>query len=301
MKPGIACELYYRRAPENPAAHQTLGKLTLEAGNTLEARDALREARRLNPVNHNDREALAAAYGRLQWPFRVLDRFLLRLHTWTPSRRWLVVAAASTMLLVVALSLRAFPNVTLPLLLGCFNLAAASMTLDQFAIPIGMVAFRKDLDVAWYQLIPQTVRIAFAMFVHGFVSLAAIGCAYSPLCAALVLGFMPHCELILALTRKPSLGESIVFGFFAFFTVFIPTALAAAFLDDSSSVVAALLFWLIALAFSYLFTVYWRLDCQEPELSINERIPDPRPIALPSIALRPCGAGGSARAGGDAA
>ena len=38
----------------------------------MEARDSLREARRLNPIGYHDRETLAAAYGRLMWPFRVL-------------------------------------------------------------------------------------------------------------------------------------------------------------------------------------------------------------------------------------
>jgi Flp pilus assembly protein TadD len=247
------------RHPSNPAAHQTLGQITLEVGDTAEARDALREARRLNPIHHNDRDALAAAYGRLLWPLSMIDRRLVRFQSWSPTRRWMLMAGLSTMLLLISICLHEHPSVAAPILILAFNAFAGSMTIDFFAIPLGKVAFRRDLDVPWYALIPELIRPVAAVITHIGATLAALICTIDPALAVLLLGFAVNFELILAFVRKARLPAKLVGGLVGFFLIATPFTFAAALLtDEVSAVVGGLTMWAVSLLFSYLLTSYWR-------------------------------------------
>jgi tetratricopeptide (TPR) repeat protein len=257
-----ACECLHvllSQNPESPEAHHALGSVTLQSGNTGEALNALREARRLNPIKHHDRDALGAAYGRLLWPLRILDRYLLRYESWSPARRWCLLALAATMLIVFAYLLAPYRAVNLPLFLVAYNFFVAPMTIDLFAIPVGKVVFRKDLDLAWYRLLPESIRIVAAILFQSIATALAIVSAFEPKLAIAMLCFVPHFEFLLVLIRRPRLVDSLGMWALAFFGVFVPTALAITNLLSKSPILfPALICWMISLVFSYLLTVRWR-------------------------------------------
>jgi tetratricopeptide (TPR) repeat protein len=203
--------------PENPATHHALGKLNVHSGDAHEARNLLREARRLNPVAHNDRDALAKAYGRLLWPWRLFDPYLVRLHAWPAARRWCFLAALTAVLLALSLFLSPYPYITLPVFLLVLNWFAASFTVDMFATAAGRIAFRRDLDIAWYRLIPESTRIALPLVCHCIATVVGAASALNPMFALLFLGFTPHYELILVFMRKLNLLEAAGFAVAAFF------------------------------------------------------------------------------------
>jgi tetratricopeptide (TPR) repeat protein len=244
--------------PENPAAHHALGSLTLQAGNSVEALDSLREARRLNPIKHNDRHALAAAYGRLLKPFRIFDRYLIRYQSWTPALRWFLLAGTATWLLLLVNLLESNKLLLVPLYLLVFNLIIAPMSFELLSIAFGKIMFRRDLDIAWYRLLPEAIRIVFPVLIHLMISGMALLCAYQPTFALLFLCFVPNVELIVVLIRKSSIIATIAGGVIAFFFIFIPIGMAAAFSIDSSQFLTVLTCWNISLVFSYLLSVYWR-------------------------------------------
>ena len=164
--------------PENPAAHHDLGSLSLRSGDSAEALDLLREARRLNPIQHNDRDALAAAYGRLLRPFQVFDRYLIRFHSWSPAHRWLLLAGGATFLLVIVNSLQSYKLLVAPLFLIAFNVLVAPISFEMLSVGFGKIVFRRDLDIAWYRLLPETSRIALPILIHVCVTLMALAIAH---------------------------------------------------------------------------------------------------------------------------
>jgi Flp pilus assembly protein TadD len=245
--------------PENPSAHHALGTITLQSGNSVEARGFLREARRLSPITHNDRNALAAAYGRLLWPIRVFDRFLFRYEWWTPTKRWLLLAASSTLLILVAFVFQDQPYITIPLFVVAANLLLPPLTIDSLAAPLGKVVFRRDLDVRWYRLLPQPIWVGGAISFHAIVSFFAAIVATSPAFAMLFLLFVTNFELILVFIRHGGFLASAVIGFLALNGVFMPATLGVSFLlFEPPSPIAAAVAWAISLAFSYILTVHWR-------------------------------------------
>ena len=145
-----------------------------------------------------------------------------------------------------------------PLFLIAFNVLVAPISFEMLSVAFGKIVFRRDLDIAWYRLLPETWRIALPILIHVCVSLMALLCAYQPAFALLILCFAPNIELIVLLVRKSSIIEAILKGTVAFFLIFIPAALAAAATGDSSLFLTELTCWTVSLVFSYLLSVYWR-------------------------------------------
>jgi tetratricopeptide (TPR) repeat protein len=244
--------------PEDPAAHQALGKLTLEIGSAEHARDSLREARRLNPISHNDRNALAAAYGRMIWPLSLCEPFRIRYEHWLPSRRWMFLASTATVLLLISCICYPHWYVSVPVFLIAFNLVAMSITFDMFATAVGKFVYKKDLDIKWYRLLPELFRFVFPVLLHVFVlSFMAIVCACAPILAVLILGFIVNFELLLLIVRSRFLKQ-LGFMVIAVLGVFIPLGMSASFAIDAPLTIAVLLCWSISLGFSYLLSVHLR-------------------------------------------
>ncbi len=242
--------------PEESQAHHAFGSLTLNSGSTSEALASLREARRLNPIAHNDRDTLAAAYGRLMWPFRVLDPCLIRIHTWPVVRRWCFLSAVTAVLLAMSFFLSSYPYFTLPVFLITLNWLAAPYAVDSWATALGKFLFRRDLDIPWYRLIPEPLRIVHPLIVHAIVSVVAAASAVIPLFSLLFLGFAPHFELILIFMRKLTIVESVVFAVIALFGVAYPIVMGFVFLEKPYNPIAALMCWASSLPVSYLLAVY---------------------------------------------
>jgi tetratricopeptide (TPR) repeat protein len=241
--------------PQSPAAHHALGKVNLQTGDSREARGLLQEARRLNPMAHNDRDSLAIAYGRLMWPIRVVDPYLIRLSTWPVSKRWRFVALATGCLLALSFYLSQYLFLTLPIFFLSLNWLAFGMTSQMLARGLGQLAYRRDLNMAWYELLPTPARIVHPVIIHWIISVIAAVSAISPPAALLFLGFAPHFELIFIFMNKLTLIEGIVFAIVGLFGVAVPVVAAFGFLENSSPS-AALLSWSMSLPVSYLLTVY---------------------------------------------
>lgn len=244
--------------PNSPATHHALGNVTLQTGESHDARTFLQEARRLNPIAHNDRDALAMAYGRLLWPFRAIDRYLVRFHTWPVTHRWWFLTGTTAILLSISFLLSSYSFfITLPLFLVLLNWLAMPMTTGMLATVVGKLAFRKDLDIAWYHLIPEPARFVFPLVVHCVISVIALIGALLPMFALLFFGFIPHFELFLIFMRKLTLLEAIGFAVTGLFGIVMPIAIGFVFLDRVFlSPFAALFCWMLSLPLSYFLTVF---------------------------------------------
>src|SRR5690606_19173215 len=75
---------------------RALGELSLKDGDAETAIDFYFEARRIDPVRHNDRLGLLRAHTQLVWPFKHLLPLIHRLRRWPHSRQWTLYAATST-------------------------------------------------------------------------------------------------------------------------------------------------------------------------------------------------------------
>jgi Flp pilus assembly protein TadD len=241
--------------PNSPEAHYQLGSLNLQAGTTPQALGPLLEARRLNPVVFNDRDAIAGAYGRLLWPFRLIDAYAVRFGAWSPVRRWLFLATLATALLAIAY-LRLPPKLlAMPAFIIVFNALALPYSNDLLSIAFGKFAFRKDLDIAWYKLIPELIRVAFPLVIHSLLTAVAIFSAGSPIAATIVLAFIPNFELLVKLVRDWEDFVSMVLWGVMIFGVFTPIIFAVTFLDDGYQVLQAAMCWSVALVSSFVISL----------------------------------------------
>lgn len=241
--------------PNSPEAHYQLGSLNLQGGATPQALGPLLEARRLNPVVFNDRDAIAGAYGRLLWPFRIIDAYAVRFGSWSPVRRWLFLAAIATLLLAITY-LRLPPKLLVaPAFVIVFNALALPYSNDLLSIAFGKLIFRKDLDIAWYKLIPELIRVVFPIVIHALISAVAIFSASSPIIATFVLALIPNFELLVKLIRDWEDFVSMLLWGLMIFGVFTPIIFAIAFLDDGYQVGEAALSWSIALVSSFLISL----------------------------------------------
>ncbi|HEX2477406.1 MAG TPA: tetratricopeptide repeat protein [Lacipirellulaceae bacterium] len=243
--------------PEQPGAHLALGTITLQTGRPSEARDALREARRLSPVIHHDRNALAIAYGRLLWPFRVVDQFLIRFPSWRPSMRWSLVAVAAALMLLITLGLKEHAVPKAALFSIVLNLFLAPITFDMMAHATGKIAYRRDLDLPWPTLLPELLRFAFPVTSHLLVTWLAFACARSPGLAVIVFAMLPHAELILILFRQMNNCEQSDAGL-AFAGIGTPMAIGFYVWLMAQSIAGLVISWLVSLVFSHVLTVHYR-------------------------------------------
>src|SRR4029078_6248670 len=108
--------------PEYLAAHQELGRLSLGIGNAAEACESLRESRRLNPISNNDKSSLARAYGKMMWPFRLLDPHVIPLGSWMAAGRWLWLVVLTGIRLVATITLPERPATRFLINLLSYNL-----------------------------------------------------------------------------------------------------------------------------------------------------------------------------------
>ncbi|HEX3600086.1 MAG TPA: hypothetical protein VHU84_08075, partial [Lacipirellulaceae bacterium] len=171
--------------------------------------------------------------------------------------RWTFLATLSSTLLVLSFLCHRWPFVTMPLFLIIFNVFAATVSINEFAIPLGMAAFRRDLDIRWYGIVPQILRLLFALFIHAATSIVAVVAALSPAFALLFLSFVPHCDLILKWVRNFHFVQRLTFAVAAFCGVFIPIEIAAVSIE-ANNLFLALIYWGISLVVSFLLTAYGR-------------------------------------------
>jgi tetratricopeptide (TPR) repeat protein len=243
--------------PEQPTAHLALGTVTLQIGQPSEARDALREARRLSPVTHHDRKALAVAYGRLLWPFRFVDQFLIRFPSWTPSVRWCLVALTAAIMLLITLALAEHAMLKAAVFSIVLNLFLAPISFDMTAHAIGKIAYRRDLDIPWPMLFPELLRLAFPIICHVFATWLAFACARSLVLAVVVAAMLPHSELVLIIFRQMNNNEPSDAGL-AYAGIVIPILIGFYAWFEIQSIVGLVIPWIVSLVCSHLLTVHYR-------------------------------------------
>jgi tetratricopeptide (TPR) repeat protein len=165
--------------PEDPDAHEALGSVALATGDPAEALDALREARRIDPIQHHDREKILDAYARRMWPFRSIDLALKRYARLSPFTRWVLEAAALTVLIATLIATAPNMHVTSPSATLGF-LAASNVLLfvslaRHYPQTIIRLTKRRELDLRWWQVIGECM---FALIVllsaHVCISLFAM-------------------------------------------------------------------------------------------------------------------------------
>jgi tetratricopeptide (TPR) repeat protein len=252
--------LILQKDAENSSAHLALGKLKLQIGNAVDARDHLLEARRLNPVSRHDRSALAATYAYFVWPLRDLERFRNLFDAWSASGRWLLLAAICTFLVSIAVCLQSFPLIVRMVFLASFNLFAALKTVRLVGKTIGKVVFKNDLQIRWYEYLPDIFRLTLAVIVHAFCSALALLCSEVPL-VALALGWIPpNVEYYIVLGKQvefKTVDDSFPY-LLRLGCITGPVGAAGVLLNESQSNWLVMACWCISLLFSYLFTVRWR-------------------------------------------
>ena len=138
-------------SPESPAAHHAVGKLELQAGQPSESLSYLTEARRLDPIEFNDRESIARAYGRGLMPYRLIDRWILRWHDWTPKRRWALFTVVGTLALAHALSFMYSSGYEVGWAFYCYvafvNWCAFSITYRELTTTAAILDIGRELDL----------------------------------------------------------------------------------------------------------------------------------------------------------
>jgi hypothetical protein len=243
--------------PEHPSAHLDLGTVTLQIGRSSEARDALQEARRISPVTHHDRKSLAISYGRLMWPFRIIDQLLIRFPAWPPWVRWCLVVGVAAAMLVLALGVKEHDIVKASVFATVLNVLLAPVTFDMAAHAAGKFAYRRDLDIPWQKLLPELLRFAFPVACHAFATWLALTCARSPVLAVFVFTMLPNAEVALILFRQMYYGEPSEAGL-AVAGIFVHMFMGILSWLIANSLAALVIFWLISLVFSYTLVVYYR-------------------------------------------
>lgn len=172
-------------APEDPDIRLALGKATLSAGLAAEAIDHLHEARRISPVEHNDQQIMAEAYGRDMGAFRPLNAVQKAYLNASPMLQWTFNASIAT---AVILFLKFMPREThqeqgavfLLLALG-FNLILAVAFFDIYAGILGLAAKRRSLDLSWLDAIGSIAGATLVLFLaHVMFSLLAFAFSGRP-------------------------------------------------------------------------------------------------------------------------
>jgi tetratricopeptide (TPR) repeat protein len=170
---------------ENPEAHQHLGAVILQSGKTRQALDHLLEARRIDPIDHNDRLSLAGAYGRLFWPLNKLDALLAWKRELTICQRWLFAVSVSTALIIMYLFVPPDPihfSFVLPCIfvIAIANWLALHVTLEWLAVFAAVIRLRKQLDIRWRHVVASSANVFGAIVAHIGASLLALIVSFLP-------------------------------------------------------------------------------------------------------------------------
>ncbi len=178
--------------PENAASHLAQGALLLSQGEAG-AVEHLLEARRLDPIDANDGQAIAAALGRQLPPFRWIAPFVPRWYLWRPKAVW----AASVLLMLTCVGLyyavppgpdgspatRIFGAATL-------NVLLLPYTIQMLAAQAAIALKRRLIGAPWRQVLGQVPRACLPLLGHAL---------------ATRLGYMPNVVLtVLALVACAS-------------------------------------------------------------------------------------------------
>jgi Tfp pilus assembly protein PilF len=165
--------------PEDPDAHRALGSVALAAGDPAEALDALREARRIDPIQHHDREKILDAYARRMWPFLQIDLARKRYWRQSPVARWAIDAAVLTPLLALHPLLQPTEAEPSPVATIIYFLVVNALILIAMSriYPVVLIRFakRRELDIRWHHALLYNLRTIAGIFVaHWLGSVAAI-------------------------------------------------------------------------------------------------------------------------------
>lgn len=165
--------------PEDPAAHEALGSVALAAGDPAEALDALREARRIDPIQHHDRDKILDAYARRMWPFRQIDLARKRYWRRSPVARWAIDAAVLTPLLALHPLLQPTEAEPSPVATIIYFLVVNALILIAlsriYPVVLVRIAKRRELDIRWHKALLFNVRtMAGILAAHWFGSAFAI-------------------------------------------------------------------------------------------------------------------------------
>ena len=148
--------------PENPAAHSLLGSFGLLIKPPEVVASHLREARRISPLRHNQSSALKIAYGRLIWPFSVIDGWRRRYLSLTPQRRWLLDVSIATSLTTLLAATQSTPNHPSGIAIVVFILLANVVALANYLdvhTPLAAALFnRREFGVRLPGLIWSIVK-----------------------------------------------------------------------------------------------------------------------------------------------
>ena len=170
--------------PEDPEVHQALGSIALASGDPVEALDALREARRISPIRHHDRDKILDAYARRAWPFRKINALVRRYKRFSPVRRWALQASLMTALLALVLATNPTPErispVATSLFVLIFNVIFFLPTASNYSALVVRIAARRELGLSWRKALGANLSVLATMFVlHLFVTNFSIILSFS--------------------------------------------------------------------------------------------------------------------------
>jgi tetratricopeptide (TPR) repeat protein len=243
------------------ASQKALGQLSLRSGQSKEALGLLTEARRINPVAHNDQDAIASAYGKMSLPFRLIESLGIRFQYWSASMRWLFIM---TLCLGVALTLpMALPKPLIALLyLVVFNAAVFPTTFEFTSIAVGSLKHRRELGLSRRSRIGAALRLAYPTMLHAVASAAAIGVVNYPQVGVFLLAIAPNFELFnRAIDESPAVVGDVKADFrvgcSALAMMVVPAFFAALVFHVTQSLPAPLFCMFIAWAASYFIVAYY--------------------------------------------
>ncbi|MCA9231183.1 MAG: tetratricopeptide repeat protein [Planctomycetales bacterium] len=208
-----------RENPEFAEAHHALGRMQLSTGNADSAMRLLQEARRLDPLNVNDRLALAEAYGLNLPVFRTLNRYVIRWHHWQFFRKW-AVAVAITFVLCIATEFidtemvyrgnpTLFEGIWWLFCVLMTNYLVLPYTLAKVARSTALMVARREIGFGWLAWIFQPANLVWICLLHGVATLMATAFAFTPEVFAILAALSTCYPLILGIVQS---RVTVLFG-----------------------------------------------------------------------------------------
>jgi Flp pilus assembly protein TadD len=147
--------------PNSPDAYAALGTVALATGDSVEALDLLREARRISPVKHHQRGGFIAAYSQRIWPFHAIDALVRRYRRLHPWKQWALYATSLTALMVWLAMLGPTssepPALATTVMLVAGNLTAFLATASAYPRMLVRLLYRRELQMSWANVIKKNV------------------------------------------------------------------------------------------------------------------------------------------------
>jgi hypothetical protein len=132
----------------------------------------------MDPIKHNERLALAAAYGRLFWPFSMADALVMWWRRCGHFPRWLCVVGGATFVLLVLLLTKTdewHPSIFAGIVLAITaNAIVLRFTLEWIARLVAVFRLRRQLGLGWSELSIGPADLSSILVVH----LLAVGAAW---------------------------------------------------------------------------------------------------------------------------